>query len=68
MDHRSIFVQIVYLPASPLAPQVLEMDLMSRENLFDHVDRTGILTEPEAAGMVQNLLLAVCYHEETKCN
>lgn len=32
---------------------------MSRDNLFDHMDEKGVLLEPEAAGMVQNLLLAV---------
>lgn len=40
--------------------QVLEMDLMSRTDLFDRLQELdGAFTEPEAAGMARNLLLAV---------
>ena len=45
--------------------QILEMDLMSRTDLFDRLDTTGPFTEPEASGMARNLLLAVRMLETT---
>lgn len=39
--------------------QVLEMDFMSRESLGQYIYENNGLTEPEAAGMLRNLLLAV---------
>lgn len=35
------------------------MDLMSRTDLFDRLEERGTFSEPEAAGMVYNLLVAV---------
>lgn len=35
------------------------MDLMSRTDLFDRLEQRGTFSEPEAAGMVYNLLVAV---------